>query len=114
MSIKIDISLCRVCLKQGPGTNIYTGNILQKFQFTTLVQVSKYRRKLFYYTQTAAILLFILFATFISSLLLWSVAHCIALEWFRIEQKYFATIWINSTRCVHWFIDIEVVLSVIG
>lgn len=40
MNIKIDISLCRVCLKQGPGTNIHTGNILEKFIFTTLVQVS--------------------------------------------------------------------------
>ncbi|XP_055297611.1 zinc finger protein 300-like [Sitodiplosis mosellana] len=41
MNIKIDISLCRVCLKQGPGINIYTGNILEKFLFTTLVQVEK-------------------------------------------------------------------------
>lgn len=41
MSIKIDISLCRVCLVQGPGTNIFTGNILEKFQYATLVQVSK-------------------------------------------------------------------------
>lgn len=43
MNIKIDIALCRVCLKQGAGTNIHTGNILEKFQFTTLVQVSKHK-----------------------------------------------------------------------
>lgn len=47
MNIKIDISLCRVCLKQGPGTNIHTGNILEKFIFTTLVQVSKHRKNSF-------------------------------------------------------------------
>lgn len=39
--MNINISLCRVCLKQGPGTNIYTANILEKYLFTTLVQVSR-------------------------------------------------------------------------
>lgn len=40
MNIKIDISVCRVCLQPGHGTNIYTGDILEKFVYTTLVQVS--------------------------------------------------------------------------
>lgn len=44
MSIKIDISLCRVCMKQVPGINIYTGNILEKFKYATLVQVSELRK----------------------------------------------------------------------
>ncbi|XP_031627218.1 zinc finger and SCAN domain-containing protein 12-like [Contarinia nasturtii] len=41
MNIKIDINLCRVCKKEEPGSNIYTGNILEKFLYTTLVQVEK-------------------------------------------------------------------------
>lgn len=43
MNIKIDINLCRVCKKEEPGSNIYSGNILEKFLYTTLVQVSEYK-----------------------------------------------------------------------
>lgn len=39
MNIKIDLNVCRVCLQGKSGTIIYTGDILEKFLYTTLVQV---------------------------------------------------------------------------
>lgn len=52
MNIKIDMSLCRVCRKPGPGTNIYTGDILEKFLYTTLVQVSLLQNQNSFTTQS--------------------------------------------------------------
>lgn len=40
MSITIKMPICRVCLQSGNAINIYTGDILEKFVYTTLVQVS--------------------------------------------------------------------------
>lgn len=40
MNIRIDINVCRVCLQASDGVSIFSDDILEKFLFTTLVQVS--------------------------------------------------------------------------
>lgn len=39
MSIRIDMHICRVCLRPDQGTSILTGDVADKFKFTTLLQV---------------------------------------------------------------------------
>lgn len=39
MNIKIDINVCRVCLKPNTGVRI-VADVAEKFQYATLVQVS--------------------------------------------------------------------------
>lgn len=47
MNIRIDINVCRVCLQPSDTTlNLFEGDTLEKFLFTTLVQVIL----IFYYT----------------------------------------------------------------
>lgn len=42
MNLRIDMNICRVCLKPGQGTSIFTGDTAEIFQFTTLLQVIFY------------------------------------------------------------------------
>ena len=54
MNIKIAINVCRVCLKSGIGTSLYTEpNFVEKFRYSTQIKV-------FYYTTILYILVIFL------------------------------------------------------
>ena len=108
MNIKIDISLCRVCLKQGPGTNIYTGNILEKFLFTTLVQVSKLRKILLLHTINPAAIFYINIS-FYSYLVCYSVplAICFFFLCFALKSNSWMSLFefLNAGICIFKRVD---------